>query len=569
MKKIGLYFLVFLLSVVVFLFGFNHEASKQPNAYYQVYLDSELIGLIESREELENYINSQAEVIRENIRDYSKKIDSIDLYDELSSKYSLYEYSTSDRIKYLINNKKLYNLTDLDIENLKKYIDDKLYNYSSLEIKNMRSYITENEIYSKVNEVYTPNGIEIKKVYTYKKNIMTVQEIYKRIISKKSCTIAGYSFTIKSELDGVEDIILYTIDKKIFTDAIEKLITIFVDSDVYELYKKDEQKEITTVGAIIDNIYIEEDITYKATNISVNEKIYTDSNDLSAYLLYGDKFEQRVVQVQPGDDIESISYNNQISVQEFLIFNPQYTNRDNLLVAGTEAIISTIDPKVQVVVESHEVVDIETDFEIIEKYDETYTQGSVFVTQDGINGIDRVSQNVKSVNGQITYIDPVGKETIKVSIPKIITIGTRYIPTVGSLSSWYWPTNRGYTLTSYYGYRPQIFGEGNFHTGIDIAGTGYGSPVYASNNGVIVKQGYEQAGLGYHIIIDHNNGFFSVYGHMSGFDSKVSLGSTVERGQTIGYVGSSGWATGPHLHFEIRTCQKYSCHLNPLPYLSR
>lgn len=569
MKKIGLYFLIFLLSIVVFLFGFNHEVSVQPSTYYQVYLDSELIGLIESKEELEDYINSQADTIRDNIRDYSNKIDSIDLYNELSNKHNLYEYSTNDRVRYLINNKKLYNLTDLDVENLNKYLNDKLYNYSENEIKNMKNYITDNEIYSKVNDVYTPNGIEIKKVYTYNKNIMPVPEIYKRIIAKKSCTIAGYSFTIKSELDGVDDITIYTIDKKIFTDALEKLITIFVDSEAYELYKKGEQKEITTVGSIIDNIYIEEDITYKATNISVNEKIYTNANDLSAYLLYGDKFEQRIVQVQPGDDIESISYNNQISVQEFLIFNPQYTSRDNLLVAGTDAVISTIDPKVQIVVESYEVVDIETDFQVVEKYDETYTQGSVFVTQEGINGIDRVSQNVKSVNGQMTYIDPVGKETIKASTPKVITIGTRYIPTVGSLSSWHWPTAMGYTLTSYYGYRPQLFGEGNFHTGLDIAGTGYGSPVYASNNGVIVKQGYEQYGLGYHIIIDHNNGFFSVYGHMSGFDEKVSLGSTVERAQIIGYVGSSGWATGPHLHFEIRTCQRYSCHINPLPYLSR
>lgn len=569
MKKIGLYFLVFLLSIVVFLFGFNHEVSMQPSTYYQVYLDSELIGLIESKEELEDYINSQADTIRYNIRDYSSKIDSIDLYNELSNKYSLYEYSTNDRVRYLINNKKLYNLTDLDIENLNKYLNDKLYNYSENEIKNMKNYITENEIYSKVNDVYTPNGIEIKKVYTYNQNIIPVPEIYKRIIAKKSCTIAGYAFTIKSELEGVKDITLYTIDKKVFTDAIEKLITIFVDSNAYELYKKGEQPKITTVGSVIDNIYIEEEITYKATNISVNEKIYTNATDLSAYLLYGDKFEQRIVQVQPGDDIESISYNNQISVQEFLIFNPQYTSRDNLLVAGTDAVISTIDPKVQIVVESYEVVDIETDFQVVEKYDETYTQGSVFVTQDGVNGIDRVSQNVKSVNGQMTYIDPVGKETIKASTPKVITIGTRYIPTVGSLSSWYWPTAMGYTLTSYYGYRPQIFGEGNFHSGIDIAGTGYGSPVYASNNGVIVKQGYEQYGLGYHIIIDHNNGFFSVYGHMSGFHHQVSLGSTVERGQQIGYVGSSGWATGPHLHFEIRTCQRYNCHINPLPYLSR
>ena len=53
---------------------------------------------------------------------------------------------------------------------------------------------------------------------------------------------------------------------------------------------------------------------------------------------------------------------------------------------------------------------------------------------------------------------------------------------------------------------------------------------------------------------------------MSGFAKGLSLGSTVSRGQTIGYVGSSGWATGPHLHFEIRNCPKYACVTNPLSY---
>ena len=53
---------------------------------------------------------------------------------------------------------------------------------------------------------------------------------------------------------------------------------------------------------------------------------------------------------------------------------------------------------------------------------------------------------------------------------------------------------------------------------------------------------------------------------MSGFAKGLTVGSTVERGQTIGYVGSTGWATGPHLHFEIRVCSQFSCTTNPLKY---
>ena len=238
-----------------------------------------------------------------------------------------------------------------------------------------------------------------------------------------------------------------------------------------------------------------------------------------------------------------------------------------MLVSGTKATISKIDPKVQVVVEKYEVADKTTNYTTVEQYDANLTQGSEVVKQEGHNGLERVSQNVKSVNGEITYIDPVDKQVIKSPVSKIITVGTKYVPDVGSISSWGWPTASGYTISSYYGYRLAVFGEGNFHSGLDIAGTGYGSPVKAANNGTIVElKNLGSHSYGKYIMIDHNNGYYSLYGHMSGFASGLSEGSTVSRGQVIGYVGSSGWATGPHLHFEIRTCTAYSCTTNPLKF---
>lgn len=567
MKKFGTYFLIIILSLVVFLFGFSQQNSKQPYTYYKVYLDSEFIGTIESKEELEEYINNQADSIRENIKNYKLKIDAIDTYEKYNELSDLSQYSYKDKIEYLIANKNTYNLTDMDIQNLNFYLDENLNDYNTSQINEMRDYINQNNVYQYVDNVYTPNGIEIKKVYTYHPETISVPEIYKRIIAKKSCSIAGYMFTIKSKTEGIEDITVYTIDRKIFSDAIENVITIFVNDDLYEAYKNDSQSEITSTGSIIENIYVDEDITYKAVNISVEEKIYTNAKDLSAYLLYGEDFEEKTVKVEVGDSIESLSFNNEISVQEFLIFNPQYTGRDNLLVAGTDVTISKVDPKIQIVVETHEVVDKETNYSTVEQYDETISQGSVLVTQEGENGLERVTQNVKSVNGGITYVDPIDKETLKSPIPKIINIGTKYIPNVGSTASWGWPTNSGYTISSYYGYRLAVFGEGNFHSGLDIAGTGYGSPVKAANNGTIeVIQDLGNRSYGKHIIINHNNGYYTLYGHMSGWASGLTVGSTVERGQTIGYVGSSGWATGPHVHFEIRTCPSYSCITNPLRF---
>lgn len=110
-------------------------------------------------------------------------------------------------------------------------------------------------------------------------------------------------------------------------------------------------------------------------------------------------------------------------------------------------------------------------------------------------------------------------ETLKSATNKIILVGTKEIPNVGSLSSWGWPTKSGYTITSYFGWRAYPFNPSRreFHAGIDIAGTGYGSPIYATNNGTVVSIKSESWNYGNSVIIDHNNGYWSNYGHLKGF----------------------------------------------------
>ncbi len=87
------------------------------------------------------------------------------------------------------------------------------------------------------------------------------------------------------------------------------------------------------------------------------------------------------------------------------------------------------------------------------------------------------------------------------------------------------------------------------HLGIDIAG-GLGDPVYAADSGVVVFSGWTTAGYGNMIMIDHGNGWQSLYGHLN--STVAGCGANVARGQLIGWLGSTGNSTGPHLHFEIR-----------------
>ena len=112
------------------------------------------------------------------------------------------------------------------------------------------------------------------------------------------------------------------------------------------------------------------------------------------------------------------------------------------------------------------------------------------------------------------------------------------------------PLEGGGTLRSRFGYRIHpIFKTRRLHTGVDLAAR-TGTPIYAAGDGVITYYKW-QSGYGNKIEIQHVNGYETAYGHLSRFVDGLGEGSRVRQGQVIGYVGSTGQSTGPHLHFEI------------------
>ncbi|MDQ1740007.1 MAG: hypothetical protein QOE53_1659, partial [Pseudonocardiales bacterium] len=106
---------------------------------------------------------------------------------------------------------------------------------------------------------------------------------------------------------------------------------------------------------------------------------------------------------------------------------------------------------------------------------------------------------------------------------------------------------------------------GEFHPGDDLA-AGYGTPIYAIGAGTVVAAGPAQ-GFGNWVVIDHGNGFTSIYGHMKVL--AVSPGQSVRVGQTIAYVGTEGHSTGPHLHLEVRIGGMSGPPVDPQVFLAR
>ena len=429
-------------------------------------------------------------------------------------------------------------------EELEKYIDQQNEEYK-------KEY--------KTDTIYAPNGLDIKAEVQYKNNTESVEKIYKKIQYKKPFTIKGFQYTIKtsyvnetdekSEQDETSDLVkIYVLDKDTFVNAIETFIKTYAGEDAYEAYKNKTQKEIETTGTIIENVYVKNNITVKETNIPVDAKIYQKEDELSKFFLFGAEEKKSNYTVQDGDTIESIAFNNKISSQEFLLSNPKFTSINNLLFPGQTVTIEETNPQIQIVVRQYAVEDVESTYETEIRYDDTRLKGDNEVVREGENGLNRISKELEVTNGIITNTTTKNIEELKPSITKIMIYGEKEIPNVGT-GNWGWPTNQGYTISSPYGWRVDpIDGSRSLHTGLDIAGTGLGSPVYAADNGTVIKSEYNGAGYGNYIVINHNNGYYTSYAHMN---QRISnIGDTVAKGQIIGYVGQTGRATGPHLHFE-------------------
>ncbi len=479
LKSIPFFISGILLLSILFITGFTSRTTDNVvKEVYQVYLDGEDIGVIESKEELELYIDKQQTALK------------------------------------------------------RKY-----------DVKN----------------VYSPKGLEIKPYKTYDSKVESVRSVYNKIKDLKPFTIKGYKITIKGE---DVDTTIYTLDKKVFTKAMDKCIKAFIDEEDYELYLDNKQLQIQETGSIIENIQFEEDITIKEDYISVDNDIFTDVDELTKFLLFGTTEKQKTYTVQAGDTITQVAFNNMLSPEEFLIANPEFTDADNLLFQGQEVVIGLIDPQFNLIVDKHVVEDSVKSYETESRYDDTMIVGQEYELQAGENGLDRITKKERYVNGEMITVVNVSSQQLKPAINAIIVKGGKVVPTVGDTSSWGWPTIQGYTLSSPYGYR-----WGRLHRGLDIAGTGLGSPIYASNNGVVYESKYSNA-MGNYVVINHNNGYYTAYEHMSKVN--VRVGQTVARGQVIGGMGNTGQSTGTHLHFEIWTggppYHGGESH-DPLPYL--
>ena len=283
--------IILLILLLPFVFGFS-SYSNTAHKVYRVYLKGKSIGIIESKKELNEYIDREQKAIK------------------------------------------------------RKY---------------------------KVDKVYAPTDLKVVEEITYDNKLSSTKDIYEKIKDISPFTIKGYKVRIygitKAVSDGkktktkTQD--LYVLNKKTFTESAHNTVKSFITEETYNLYANDEQEEIKDTGKIIENIYLKNKVTIKKQNIPINENIYTSTDELSKYLLFGNDTQESTYSVQTGDTLEEVAFNNKLSVEELMISNPEIQDKDTLLYPGQIIKINAVNPQIEIVEEDYIVKREESHFQTL------------------------------------------------------------------------------------------------------------------------------------------------------------------------------------------------------------
>ena len=296
-----------------------------------------------------------------------------------------------------------------------------------------------------------------------------------------------------------------------------------------------------------------EDIEIKEGYVSTDS--ISNLGDI-ALLLSSTKEGEVVYTVKKGDTWSQIAQDFNMTSKALAELNPGFDI--NKLQIGDELLISNAVPYLTVKVTQTEYYVSEIPYEIEYVDDASMWEGDTKVISKGAYGQADVVAEVTYVNSEETERNIISQTTISEPTTEIQARGTTPRPSWAPTGTFRWPTNG--TITSYYGYR-NIFGGTSFHSGIDIANR-TGTDIVAADGGIVTYAGW-MSGYGYLVIIDHQNGYTTYYGHNSSM--LVSVGDKVFKGQHIAEMGATGRVTGTHCHFEVRYNGERQ---DPMDYLS-
>ncbi len=380
-------------------------------------------------------------------------------------------------------------------------------------------------------EVLVLNDIGYKEVYL-PDNSKVIDTASKTSLTqlKNSMELKARAFAIN--VDGTD--IAYLRDRTSAEGILEKIKAPFIQ----------DSENGSTVGFLESVSIIQRDVT--ADKLQEPDEVYSSITKENETV-------RRYV-VQEGDTVSEIAEKLGVSLKDIQRANPELNI--HRISIGQELSLSV--PRYMINVRQCVTEAYEDSVPFAVEYEETSElyKGDTKVKVKGTEGKKQVKAEKISINGILDETRVVDEFVITPPETQVVLKGTKARPRTMAYGEFIWPS-RGGTITSRFGAR-----WGERHSGVDI-GVPKGSPNKAADGGVVKFTGWS-GNYGKLVIIDHENGYTTYYGHNDTI--KVKKGQRVARGDIIGTAGETGRATGPHLHFEVR---KNGVPVNPLPFISR
>lgn len=361
-----------------------------------------------------------------------------------------------------------------------------------------------------------------------------------------------FSYIYDSDLIAIEadkisfsnGAIIYVKNRQDFIQARKEFILGFISESSYNrLINNEKIPALETYGTQDVGFEVRETITMSKGMATIDDIMLTETEILN-FLSFGYQPAINEYTVQEFDTIEGIAWLNEMTPNQLLSINKNDISEINqVLKPGTQLNIAKFNSPLTVVISEERLVS-EKIFpqDIIYREDPSLREGLTRVEKYESVGYEDVLYRDVYENDVSVSSTRISSKVTKEPVQGIIYVGTYVEPKVGS-GNFRWPMNNARLTCGWYCY--------SGHSAADFqsrSNRGYG-PILASDRGVVVTNTFHSE-YGYYIIIDHNNGFRTLYAHMEG-PAYFPVGATVRQGEQIGYVGMTGRTTGPHVHFVI------------------
>ena len=394
------------------------------------------------------------------------------------------------------------------------YID----NYDVL--KNADNVI-KNKLVSLNDEQQWSMDPEISIVTTFNRNIADERQLSDQILkASDEDIVSATGFYVDGKFHGAVE------DSTKIEAAMDSVLQPYIEDNDEDTTAGFVQNVSLTDGIFFTNTIVDEDeLAEKITGLVEGEVWYT------------------VVQ---GDSPSLIASKNGLRLRELYNLNPELEGGG--LWVGDQVLVSQAVPFLQVKEVVREVREVETSYSVERKQNSKMNYGTTKTIQPGQKGLNKVTVDVTYIDGIPQSETVIETVVVREPVTEVLEFGT-YMPKVGNIGvsgsgKFGWPTGGGVRISRGFA------GQYPAHNGVDIAGP-IGTPIYASDDGVVTLAKYTNVGYGVYLIVDHGNGYQTVYAHCSKL--LVGYGEQVKKGQLIALMGSTGNSTGSHLHFEIKS----------------